>query len=125
VLGKLFRHGVLVQACPRLLWEDRYLTGRAGISAIAATRSSGLRGPRLDAVLLLAGRVGMIMAGFVPISGYKCSKNLSGRPDLNRRPLDPQECIHIPATRSFPCFRRVKPRTGEQTRAAERTDERP
>jgi hypothetical protein len=26
----------------------------------------------------------------VPIEGYKCSKNQSGRPDLNRRPLDPQ-----------------------------------
>ena len=26
-LGKLFRHGVLVQAHPRLLWEGRYLTG--------------------------------------------------------------------------------------------------
>jgi hypothetical protein len=26
-LGKLFRHGVLVKAHPRLLWEDRYLTG--------------------------------------------------------------------------------------------------
>jgi hypothetical protein len=30
----------------------------------------------------------------------------SGRLDLNRRPLDPQECIHISATRSCPCFRR-------------------
>ena len=26
-LGTLFRHGVLVKAHPRLLWEDRYLTG--------------------------------------------------------------------------------------------------
>jgi hypothetical protein len=25
--GQLFRHGVLGQAHPRLLWEDRYLTG--------------------------------------------------------------------------------------------------
>jgi hypothetical protein len=25
--GKLFRHGVLVKTHPRLLWEDRYLTG--------------------------------------------------------------------------------------------------
>jgi hypothetical protein len=31
---------------------------------------------------------------FVPNSGYKRSKNPSGRPDLNRRPVDPQECIH-------------------------------
>ena len=29
----------------------------------------------LDALLIPAGRVGMIMAGFVPISGYKRSKN--------------------------------------------------
>jgi hypothetical protein len=48
----------------------------------------------------------MIMASFVPILGYKCSKNQSGRPDLNRRPLDPQESIHIPATRAFPYLRR-------------------
>jgi hypothetical protein len=26
-LGKLFRHGVLVKAHPRLLWEDSYLAG--------------------------------------------------------------------------------------------------
>ena len=31
------------------------------------------------------------MAVFVPNSGHKRSKNQSGRPDLNRRPLDPQE----------------------------------
>ena len=60
----------------------------------------------LDALLTPAGQVGMIMAGFAPISGYKRSKNPSGRPDLNRRPLDPQESTHIPATRPFPCFRR-------------------
>jgi hypothetical protein len=24
--GQLFHHGVLGQTCPRLLWEDRYLT---------------------------------------------------------------------------------------------------
>ncbi len=31
-LGRLFRRGVLVKTHPRLLWEDRYLTGRrAGI----------------------------------------------------------------------------------------------
>jgi hypothetical protein len=47
----------------------------------------------LDALLIPAGQVGMIMAGFVPNSGYKCSKNPSGRPDLNRRPLDPQARI--------------------------------
>ena len=29
-----------------------------------------------------------------------------GTAGLNRRPLDPQECIHIPATRTFPRFRR-------------------
>jgi hypothetical protein len=45
----------------------------------------------LNALLIPAGQVGMIMAGFVPNSGYKCSKNPSGRPDLNRRPLDPQD----------------------------------
>jgi hypothetical protein len=57
-------------------------------------------------LLIPAGQVGMIMVGFVPILGYKSSKNLSGRPDLNRRPLGPEECTPIPATRSFPCFRR-------------------
>jgi hypothetical protein len=31
------------------------------------------------------------MADFVPILGHKRSKNQSGRPDLNRRPLDPQD----------------------------------
>jgi hypothetical protein len=46
-----------------------------------------------DALLIRAGQVGMIMAGFVPISGYKCSKNPSVQPDLNRRPLDPQARI--------------------------------
>jgi pimeloyl-ACP methyl ester carboxylesterase len=44
----------------------------------------------LDALLIAAGQVGMIMAGFVPNSRYKRSKNRAGRPDLNRRPLDPQ-----------------------------------
>jgi len=33
------------------------------------------------------------MAGFVPNDGYKCSKNQSGRRDLNPRPLDPQARI--------------------------------
>ena len=60
----------------------------------------------LDGLLVLAGQVGMIMASFVLISGYKCSKNQSGRPDLNRRPLDPQECIHISASRAVAYFRR-------------------
>jgi hypothetical protein len=44
----------------------------------------------VDALFIPAGQVGTIMADFVPNSGYKCSKNQSGRPDLNRRPLDPQ-----------------------------------
>ena len=75
-LGKLFRHGVLVKAHPRLLREGRYVTGPPpGISAMAATRSSGLHGAILDALLIPAGQVGMIMADFVPISGYKRSKN--------------------------------------------------
>jgi hypothetical protein len=42
---------------------------------MAATRSSGLHGAILDALLIPAGQVGMIMADFVPISGYKRSKN--------------------------------------------------
>ena len=53
-------------------------------------RSAGLQAAIVDVLLFPAGQVGMIMVGFVPISGYKCSKNQSGRPDLNRRPLDPQ-----------------------------------
>jgi len=94
-LGKLFGHGVLVQAHPHLLWEDRCLTGPPPWGS----RPSRQRGHPdcvaaiLDALLIPAGQVGMIMAGFVPISGYKRSKNQSGRADLNRRPLDPQECI--------------------------------
>ena len=49
-LGKLFRHGVLVQAHPRLLWEGNYLPGLAapGISAMAAARSAGLQAAILD-----------------------------------------------------------------------------
>src|SRR5215475_8828399 len=91
-LGKLFGYGVLVQACPRLLGEGRCVTGAPG------SRPSQ-RGHRdclpvsLDGLLVLAGHVGMIMAVFVPISGYRSSKNPSGRPDLNRRPLDPS---HLP-----------------------------
>ena len=37
--------------------------------------------------------------------GVQAFEKQSGRPDLNRRPLDPQESIHIPATRELPCFR--------------------
>jgi hypothetical protein len=73
----LFRHGVLVKAQPRLLWEGKYLTGlprrtsrpwrqRGHLDCVAAI---------LDVLLVPAGQVGMIMASFVPISGYKCSKN--------------------------------------------------
>jgi hypothetical protein len=39
-LGKLSRHGVLVKAHPRLLWEDRYLTGPAA----SGSRPSRQRG---------------------------------------------------------------------------------
>ena len=75
-LDKLFRSGVLVLPCPRLLGEGRCLTGaprrdlghRSAVIGIAPAVS-------LDDLLLLAGQVGMIMAGFVPISGYKRSKN--------------------------------------------------
>src|SRR5262249_17185211 len=62
---------------PRLLWEDRYLTGPAA----PGSRPSRQRDQQdcvaaaLDALLIPAGQVGMIMAVFVPISGYKCSKN--------------------------------------------------
>ena len=104
----LFRHGVLVKTDPRLLWEGKYLTGpqRRGSRPLRQRGRQDCMAAILDALLIPAGQVGMIMAGFVPILGYKCSKNLSGRPDLNRRPLDPQESIHIPATRALPCFRR-------------------
>ena len=44
--------------------------------------------------------------GFRSHFGVQVFEKQSGRPDLNRRPLDPQESIHIPATRSSPCFRR-------------------
>ena len=75
-LGKLFRRGVLVKTRPRLVWEGKYLTGppRGG------SRPWRQRGHRdcvaaiLDALLIPAGQVGMIMADFVPISGYKRSK---------------------------------------------------
>jgi hypothetical protein len=43
----------------------------------------------------------------------------SGRPDLNRRPLDPQPCFPIPTTRSPSRCRRSRPRTGERDRAVE------
>jgi len=103
----LFRHGVLVKTDPRLLWEGKYLTGpqRRESRPLRQRGRQDCMAAILDALLIPAGQVGMIMAGFAPISGYKRSKNPSGRPDLNRRPLDPQESTDIPATRSFPCFR--------------------
>ena len=42
---------------------------------MAAARSSGLQAAIVDVWLVPAGQVGMILAVFVPISGYKCSKN--------------------------------------------------
>ena len=42
---------------------------------MAAARSSGLQAAIVDVLLFPAGQVGMILAVFVPISGYKCSKN--------------------------------------------------
>jgi len=42
---------------------------------MAAARSLGLQAAIVDVLLFPAGQVGMIMAGFVPISGYKRSKN--------------------------------------------------
>ena len=55
------------------------------------------------------------MVGFVPISGYKCSKNQSGRPDLNRRPLDPQSRRQV-----ISMFPQIKPahRRAEQSGTA-------
>ena len=38
--------------------------------------------------------------------GLQAFEKPSGRPDLNRRPLDPQPCIPIATTRSGPYFRR-------------------
>jgi hypothetical protein len=89
-LGKLSRHGVLVKAHSRLLWDDRYLTGPSRRTlAIAATRSSGLRGRR--GCFADPGRSGGNDHGrFRSHFGVQVFEKPSGRPDLNRRPLDPQ-----------------------------------
>jgi hypothetical protein len=73
----LFHHGVLVKTHPRLLWEGNYLTGppRRGPRPWRQRGHQDCMAAILDALLIPAGQVGMIMAGFVPISGYKRSKN--------------------------------------------------
>jgi hypothetical protein len=79
-VGRLFRRGVLVQARPRLLWGRQlpHRPRRAGISAIAATRSAGLRGRRLGWFAHPGRPVGMIMAGFVPIFGVQAFEKQVG-----------------------------------------------
>ena len=74
--GKLFGHGVLVKARPRLAWEGECLTGplRRGSRPWRQRGHQDCLATVLDALLIPAGQVGMIMAGFVPISGYKRSK---------------------------------------------------
>jgi len=76
-LGKLFGHGVLVKTHPRLLWEGRCLTGppRRGSRPWRQRGHQDCMAAIVDVLLFPAGQVGMIMAGFVPISGYKRSKN--------------------------------------------------
>ncbi len=67
-----------------------------------------------------AGQMGTIMAGFVPNWGLQVFEKPSGRRDLNRRPLDPQPCLHIPTISALSCFRGWTPCTGEQGRAVAR-----
>ena len=106
-LGKLFGHGVLVKTHPRLMWEGRYVTGPPpGISAMAATRSSGLHGRHLGCFAHPGRSGGNDHGRFRSHFGVQAFEKQSGRPDLNRRPLDPQECTHIPATRAFRYFHR-------------------
>jgi hypothetical protein len=118
-LGKLFRHGVLVKTYPRLLWEGNYLPGPAapGIPPMAAAGSSGLHGRHLGCFAHPGRSGGNDHGSFVPISGYKRSKNPSGRPDLNRRPLDPQECIRNAAACRNASWPRSTQCPGELTRA--------
>ena len=75
-LGKLFRHGVLVKTHPRLLLEGKYVIGppRRGSRPWRQRGHQDCMAAIVDALLIPAGQVGMIMAGFVPISGYKRSK---------------------------------------------------
>src|SRR5262249_36623520 len=76
-LGQLFRHGVLVKPPPRLWWEGKSVMGppRRGSRPWRQRGHQDCMAAILDALLILAGQVGMIMADFVPISGYKRSKN--------------------------------------------------
>jgi hypothetical protein len=75
--GQPFRHGVLVKTHPRLLWEDRCLTGPPRRGSRPSRQHGHQDGvaAAFDALPIPAGQMGMLMAGFVPISGYKCSKN--------------------------------------------------
>ena len=76
-LGKLIRHGMLVQTHRRLLWE-RQIPNRPAAPGSRPSRQRGHQdcvAAALDGLLIAAGQVGMIMVGFVPISGYKRSKN--------------------------------------------------
>jgi len=69
--------------------------------------------------------VGTIMAVFVPNSRVQAFEKPSGRPDLNRRPLEPPGMHPHLRHQVMSMFPQMKPRTGEQNRAAERTYERP
>ncbi len=76
-LGKLSRHGVLVKAPPAPA-VGRQIPDRPAAPGSRLSRQRDHQdcvAAASDALLIPAGKVGMIMAGFVPISGYKCSKN--------------------------------------------------
>jgi hypothetical protein len=64
--------------------------GRTGISAIAATRSAGLRSRRLGCFVHPRRPGGNDHGGFRSQFWVQAFEKPSGRPDLNRRPLDPQ-----------------------------------
>jgi hypothetical protein len=72
----LIRHGVLVKTHPRLLWEGKYLTGpqRRGSRPLRQRGRQDCTAAILDALLIPAGQVGMIITGFVPISGTSVRK---------------------------------------------------
>jgi hypothetical protein len=67
---------------------DTYPARRAGI---AATRSSGLRGRRLGCFVHPGRSGGNDHGWFRSQFGVQAFEKPSGRPDLNRRPLDPQD----------------------------------
>ena len=79
-LVKLFHHGVLVKTDPGLRRGGKCLSGppRRGISAIAATRSSGLRSRRLGCFARPAGLGGNDHGGFRSQFGQQVFEKLVG-----------------------------------------------